>query len=131
MRKDGVENRREPRYGARVKGTLLRGKREPLALETSDVSVHGLFLRTNEAPPVRQLVKVELALPAPHARILLHGMVVYARKAAAPGLPAGFGVQLVGMGGDTLAAWRAFVRSTARVHDDAEELSDDDILEAE
>jgi hypothetical protein len=112
----GAENRREPRFTIRLPATLLRGKREALRLETADVSVHGLFLRTDEPPPLRQLVKVEIILPATGRRLLLHGMVVFVRKVPDGGMPVGIGVQLVGLDGELLATWDEFVRSLAPRH---------------
>jgi hypothetical protein len=110
----GVENRREPRFALRLPATLLRGKREPLRIATADVSVHGLFLVTDEPPPVRQLVKVEVELPGPSGKkLLFHGMVVYVRKAAEGKRPAGAGVQLMGVEGDLLKTWDEFLRTSA------------------
>jgi hypothetical protein len=112
----GAENRREARFAIRLPATLLRGKREPLRIDTADVSVHGLFLRTDEPPPIRQLVKVEIVLPASGQRLLFHGMVVFVRKGPDGGMPAGIGVQLLGLDGDLLATWDEFVRSLAPRH---------------
>jgi hypothetical protein len=112
----GAENRREPRYAVRLPATLLRGKREPVRLETVDVSVHGLYLRTAEPPPMRQLVKVELRLPPDGRAIVLHGMIVFVRKEPEGDVPAGVGLSLVGLDGALLSAWDDFVRSLSPRH---------------
>ena len=105
-----VENlRREARVDARIKVTVVRGRRM-VSLETSDVSFKGLFLRTDDPPPVRSLMRLRVALP--QREIEAHAMAVHisATNDASEGRTAGVGVQFWGLAGPDRIAWDDFVR---------------------
>ena len=117
MRDASLENvRREGRVAARIQVLVVRGRRV-VSLETSDVSFKGLFLRTDEPPPLRSLVRLRVSLPL--REIEAHAMVIHV---ATPtdleqlgDVPAkdrgpGVGVQFWGLAGPERAAWDEFVR---------------------
>lgn len=109
-KKPMVENlRREARVDARIKVTVVRGRRM-ISLETSDVSFKGLFLRTDDPPPVRSLMRLRVALPL--REIEAHAMAVHvsATNDASEGRTAGVGVQFWGLAGPDRVAWDDFVR---------------------
>jgi hypothetical protein len=95
------ENRRwEARVEARIKVVVVRGRRG-VSQETTDVSFKGLFLRTDEPPPLRSLLKLRVSLP--QGEIQAHAMVVHVGAL-------GVGVQFWGLEGPERAAWTDFVR---------------------
>ncbi|MBX3218727.1 MAG: PilZ domain-containing protein [Labilithrix sp.] len=70
------EQRREARYPARIVARVVR-RGQAIELLTNDVSFRGVFLRTDAPPALRQLVKLELVLPAGPV-VSGHAMVVHA-----------------------------------------------------
>src|SRR5438309_10904805 len=109
----GEERRRDVRYAVRLPATLLRGKRT-VQVFTSDVSFHGIFLRTDADASLRQLLKIEMTLPPNDVAVTLHGMVVrIVHHGASGGRPPGVGVELVGLAGEAKGAWNAFVAQLA------------------
>ncbi len=103
------QRRRDKRYPARLSiRTRIAGRLKDLVSE--DVSYRGLFLATDSPPPLRQLIRIETALPPGGAAFATHAMVV---RVVAPGDPAGHrpgvGVQFYGMG-DERRVWEAFVQ---------------------
>jgi len=63
---------------------LLRGGRE-VSLLTGDVSFRGLFLRTDDPPPLRQLLQVKLKLPPENDELVAHAMAVFVVPVGAAG----------------------------------------------
>jgi Tfp pilus assembly protein PilZ len=114
MSEGGPDQRRETRHAVKLPATLVRGKKEPLSLLTQDVSFRGLFVRTDTPPALRQLVKIEIAVPPDHRKLLLHGMVVHVIRPDADGIPAdrapGAGIELMTLDGDVKDAWEGFIR---------------------
>ena len=110
--------RREARVEVRVPVTVYRGKK-PLELETFDVSFKGLFVCTNDPPPLRSLVKLRVALLG--REFEAHAMAVHVVRpaevcatSAANGHRAhraGVGLQFWGLSGEDRKAWDDFVRS--------------------
>jgi hypothetical protein len=107
--------RREARVEVRVPVTVYRGKK-PLDLETSDVSFKGLFVCTNEPPPLRSLVKLRVALVG--REFEAHAMAVHvvlptgsSDEAHRPGV----GLQFWGLSGQDRKAWDDFVRTLVHV----------------
>lgn len=92
--------RREGRIDAKVSVALVRG-RSTFELETQDVSFKGLFLRTQDPPPVRSLVRLRVDLPK--RKIEAHAMTVHASES-------GVGLQFWGLAGPDRTAWDDFVR---------------------
>jgi hypothetical protein len=105
--------RREARVDVRVPVTVYRGKK-PLELETSDVSFKGLFVCTNDPPPLRSLVKLRVALVG--REFGAHAMAVHVVLPAPPdgatpeGHRPGVGLQFWGLSGPDRTAWDDFVR---------------------
>lgn len=101
--------RREARVEARIQVFVVRGRRT-VSLETSDISFKGLFLRTDDAPPIRSLVRLRVVLPI--GEIEAHAMVVHVAPSEDPseGRGPGVGVQFWGLAGPDRNAWDDFVR---------------------
>jgi hypothetical protein len=111
--------RREARVDVRVPVVVFRGK-STVALETSDVSFKGLFVRTTEPSPLRSLVRLKVALF--DREFDAHAMVVHvvAPSQATPrpvtpprdgeGHAPGMGLQFWGLSGPDRTAWDDFVR---------------------
>lgn len=103
------ELRREPRLVYRLPVTLLRG-REEIPLRTEDVSYHGIFLETDQLPPLRQLLRLRLLLPPYNRELVAHGMVVHlVLPDNAEGKPPGVGVQLYALDRAARTVWDNFV----------------------
>ncbi|MDB5212098.1 MAG: hypothetical protein JWO86_25 [Myxococcaceae bacterium] len=104
--------RREARVDVRVPVVVYRGK-SLVALETSDVSFKGLFVRTTDPPALRSLVRLKVALF--DREFEAHAMAVHV---VAPGHAAdagehhepGVGLQFWGLSGPDRTAWDDFVR---------------------
>jgi len=81
-----------------------------ISLETSDVSFKGLFLRTDDPPPIRSLMRLRVALP--EREIEAHAMAVHlsATNDDGEGPSGGVGVQFWGLAGPDRTAWDDFVR---------------------
>ena len=81
-----------------------------VSLETSDVSFKGLFLQTDDPPPVRSLMRLRVTLP--QREIEAHAMAVHisATNDVSEGRTAGVGVQFWGLAGPDRTAWDDFVR---------------------
>ena len=109
-----VENlRREARVDARIKVTVVRGRRME-SFETSDVSFKGLFLRTDDPPPLRSLMRLRVSLPL--REIEAHAMAVHvAASDPSEGRQGGVGVQFWGLAGPDRIAWDDFVRELIQV----------------
>ena len=73
------------------------------------MSFHGLFLRTEDPHPLRELVKLRLHLPSDDREIELLAMAVH-RIAPGSTRRAGIGVFLYGLDPMTKARWDAFVQ---------------------
>jgi len=85
---------------------LLRGKRETAATLRS-VDNRGLVVRTDDPPPLRQLVKIELSMPHDASIFASHATVV--RVAEAEGSNH-VGLELFGQDRKGLDAWEMLVR---------------------
>ncbi len=89
---------------------LVRGKKAAQML-TEDVSYHGLFLRTDSPPSMRQLIEVRLQLPPTGEEVALHAMAMHTVKPdnqfkRTPGV----GVQLYGLDKQVQTKWTEFIR---------------------
>ena len=116
----GRENRREARYRIRIPATLVRGPASNRVM-SEDVSLRGLFLRTDLPLTLRQLVRIKIMVP-PEAQIVeTHGMIVHA---VAPGNPVGripgIGVQFFAMDGPARVRWERFIRYVRETYANAE-----------
>ena len=101
---------------------MHRGPKK-FALHTADVSYRGLYVCTDSPPQLRQLVKVELALPPGGDSFVGHGMAVYVLE---PGTEAakirtpGCGIQFYGVTGSEKAQWDAFIQWVSTEHGQSE-----------
>jgi Tfp pilus assembly protein PilZ len=94
---------------------LVRGARE-VPLLTGDVGYRGLFLRTDDPPPLRQLLQVKLKLPPGDEELTLHAMAVFVVPAGASTGAPGVGLQLYAVSGEARQQWERFVRWVAKTH---------------
>jgi hypothetical protein len=105
-----ARNRRDTRYSIRFPAQLTMGRRT-FSLLTEDVSLGGVFLGTDEPPPLHQLVSVQLVLPIGDHALRAHGMTVHV---VAPGgsrdKVLGIGVQFYALDQATRESWETFVR---------------------
>jgi hypothetical protein len=111
--------RREPRFRLQIPVQLRLGK-QIIDLVTEDVSFSGMFLRTDQPPPQRGLVKVDVPVEGDRQPIPLVAMVVH-RIEPIPGsrrVP-GAGLQLYGVGGEVRDRWARFILSLRQRHQDA------------
>lgn len=103
--------RRDKRFRYHLPITVSRGGQEDERVLTHDVSFRGLFVRHDNPPPMRQLIRMSMFLPSTEYQIVLHGMVVHVVKPDNPyGKIPGFGICLYAVDRDTRAAWDTFVR---------------------
>ena len=82
---------------------LRRGGNE--TVEMLDASFRGLFIRTDEPPPERQLVKLRVELPT--RNIELHGVVV--RLVVDPLGRTGVGLRFFALNGQDRIDWESFI----------------------
>jgi Tfp pilus assembly protein PilZ len=110
-----VEKRRDKRYRYQMPAVLVRGTREATLL-TGDVGYRGLFLRTNDPPPLRQLLQVKLKLPPTEDGLTVHAMAVFVVPAGTAGRAPGVGLQLYAVNGEARQQWDRFVLWVAKTY---------------
>ena len=110
-----AEKRRDKRYRYQMLGVLLRGGREE-SLLTGDVSYRGFFLRTDDPPPLRQLLQVKLKLSPENDELVVHAMAVFVVPAGAAGQTPGVGLQLYAVSAEVRQRWDGFVRWVTKAH---------------
>lgn len=109
------EQRRDRRFRYQLPVTLLRGAQE-VSLLSDDVSFRGLFLRTDDPPPLRQLVQLRMRLPPGNDELRVHAMAVFSVPPGTAGRTPGVGVQLYALGDEVRQRWERFVRWVAETH---------------
>jgi Tfp pilus assembly protein PilZ len=114
----GDEKRRDKRYRYQVPAVLSRGTRD-LSLLTGDVGYRGLFLRTDDPPPLRQLLQVKLRLPPGNDELAVHAMAVFVVPGGTVGRAPGVGLQLYALSGEARQRWERFVQWVAKNHPDS------------
>jgi Tfp pilus assembly protein PilZ len=114
----GIEKRRDKRYRYQMPAVLVRGTRE-VPLLTGDVGYRGLFLRTDDPPPLRQLLQVKLRLPPGNDEFTVHAMAVFLVPGGTTGRAPGVGLQLYAVSGEARQRWERFVQWVARSHPDS------------
>lgn len=102
---------REVRVDLRLPVVLIR-RRGELTAETLDVSSNGLFLRLDEALPLRSLVRIRLTLPG-RGELAAHAMVVHVVAASETEPEPGVGLQFWGLNGADRSVWDGFIASIA------------------
>lgn len=113
------EQRRDRRFRYRLPVTLVRGAQE-VALLSDDVSFRGLFLRTDDPPPLRQLLQLRLRLPPENDELRVHAMAVFTVAPGTEGRTPGVGVQLYALGDEARQRWERFVRWVAATHPESD-----------
>lgn len=111
----GSDKRRDKRYRYQMPALLVRGSKE-VPLLTGDVGYRGLFLRTDDPPPLRQLLQVKLSLPPGNEGFTVHAMAVFVVAAGTTGRAPGVGLQLYAVSGEARQQWERFVRWVATTH---------------
>ena len=103
----GREQQRDRRYQVRVPVTLVQGRKSHHLL-TDDVSFGGMFLRTTQFPPTRQLVQIRIQLEPDGDELVVHAMV--ARVSAPDDSEAhGIGVHLFSLTAEARQRWNQFI----------------------
>jgi len=102
------EKRRDRRHQLTVPALIVRGKRRT-EVEVVDVSFRGMFLATDSAPGLRQLIRVELSLP-PSGNIFSSHATVVRVEGGVSGAREGVGVELFANDRAKADAWDEFVR---------------------
>lgn len=97
---------------------LVRGSREVPVL-TGDVSYRGLFLRTDDPPPLRELLQLRLKLPPANDGLVIHAMAVFVMPPGKSGSTPGVGLQLYAVGTEVRSRWDRFVHWVATTHPDS------------
>ncbi len=114
------EQRVDKRFRAQVRVTLRYG-RSAQELVTEDVGYRGVFLRTEAPPELRQLARLEIALPDTGERLTVHGMAVHCVAVGNPsGRVPGVGVQFYAVDKATHTAWAAFIHRIEKAHPERE-----------
>jgi Tfp pilus assembly protein PilZ len=114
----GLEKRRDKRYRYQMPAVLVRGTRD-VSLLTGDIGYRGLFLRTDDPPPLRQLLQVKLRLPPRNDELTVHAMAVFVVPGGTTGRAPGVGLQLYAVNGDARQRWDRFVQWVATSHPDS------------
>lgn len=99
----------EPRRDTRARISLpahvvRRGGME--AIETLDASYRGLFVRMDDPPPERELVKLRIELPG-EQEMEVHAVVV--RLVVDPVGRCGVGLRFFALNGQERSAWESFI----------------------
>jgi hypothetical protein len=105
------QKRRDARHLIRFPAQLSHS-RQTQSLLTQDVSLNGVFLRTDSPPPLLQLVRVRLILPIGGRALEAHGMTVHVVPTSDQGGGAspGVGIQFYALDPDTRTTWDGFIR---------------------
>jgi len=93
----------------------VRGAGE-VPLLTGDVGYRGLFLRTDNPPPLRQLLQVKLMLPPGNDALTVHAMAAFVVPAGATGCAPGVGLQLYAVSGEARQKWERLVGWVAKTY---------------
>ena len=103
------DRRRDQRTRISISARIVvRGGAIPV--EMVDASVRGLFLRMEEAPPIRQLMKLSIDLPT--GTRIYHAVVV--RLVEDQLGHAGVGLRFFALNGESKSEWESFVAQALR-----------------
>ena len=106
MEEEDSDRRRDTRTRITLPTHVVRrGGMEPV--EMLDASYRGLFIRVDDPPPERQLVKLLIELPT--RDLEAHGVVV--RLVTDPLGRSGVGLRFFALNGQDRADWEAFIGS--------------------
>src|SRR2546421_9838239 len=95
---DGGNHRGFPRHTVTL-GVRFRSARDFVLEHATNISRGGIFIQTDDPPPLDTAVQVELNLPDSPAAVTTNGIVVH-RQLAVGGKMPGVGVQVVDSGDD-------------------------------
>lgn len=103
------DRRRDQRTRISITARILM-RSGAIPVEMVDASVRGLFLRMEEAPPIRQLIKLSIDLPS--GTRVFHAVVV--RIVEDQLGHAGVGLRFFALNGENKAEWESFVAQALR-----------------
>jgi Tfp pilus assembly protein PilZ len=113
--------RRDKRYRIRMRVLLSLGNQQ-IELRTGDVSLRGLFVRTDRTLRPRQFIRLDFQVPFGDVPLSLFGSVVHAvAPPGTPERPPGLGIELYGNGPDELKRWQDFITTVERRHPESME----------
>lgn len=112
--------RRHPRYELHQPVQIrYEGWDEVVQMATHDISRGGMFVATEEAPPLRDTISVLVELPDGAGKLTLEGEVVHVvTPQAAAGQPAGFGLQFAALTDERKARLDQLVEHARRMASD-------------
>lgn len=116
--------RRYERYPAKVPAEIVLA-RGAIQAETSDVSFTGMFLRCEQPPPMRELIKIRVMPGGSPQQVM--GMAVHLVKPTDAEPRYGVGVQLFGLDPDSRRTWEALVQKLRQVHTQNEQAGGRDV----
>jgi hypothetical protein len=101
---ENQERRRDVRARITLPTAVVR-RGEDVAVRMLDASYRGLFVRMDEPPPVRTLVKLRIDLPT--YELVAHAVVV--RSVVDPMGRAGVGLRFFALNGQDRVEWESFL----------------------
>jgi Tfp pilus assembly protein PilZ len=108
----------QDRIHARFKTDLavtMKWRRSVVTVRAIDASDGGVFVRTDEQPNLRELVRLELTLPGRAEVFSVHGMPVNSAVAGDPeGREPGVGVQFYAMDRESQRVWGQYIEQLRR-----------------
>lgn len=108
----------QDRIHARFKTDLavtMKWRRSVVTVRAIDASDGGVFVRTEEQPNLRELVRLELTLPGRAEAFSVHGMPVNCAVAGDPeGREPGVGIQFYAMDRESQRVWGQYIEQLRR-----------------
>jgi len=105
---EGFERRRHTRYRLQLPATVAFGVKRYF-LQTEDVGAAGVFVRMDDPPALRELVRLAIELPDGTAFATGATVVWRIGPGEASARTPGAGLQFCALGADAKALWRGFV----------------------
>ena len=88
----------------------MKWRRNVVMVRATDASDGGVFVRTDDQPAIRELVRLEFTLPGRKEVFAVHGMPVNSASANDPeGREPGVGIQFYGLDRDAQRVWGQFI----------------------
>lgn len=93
----------------------MKWRRNVVSVRATDASDGGVFIRSDEQPAIRELVRLEFTLPGRAEPFAVHGMPVNCAAANDPeGREPGVGIQFYGLDRDSQRVWGQFIENLRR-----------------
>ncbi len=93
----------------------MKWRRNAVSVRATDASDGGVFIRSDEQPAIRELVRLEFTLPGRAEPFAVHGMPVNCASANDPeGREPGVGIQFYGLDRDSQRVWGQFIENLRR-----------------